>query len=150
MSGPEPPPGEIEVTFTRHEIVPLAAARELSAWERELIGRIAAHDDTLGLPGMHQLERLRVVEECRTCATVTLSAGPRARRIPTSDPRHRGRWGVVSRNTFVASDTDGMEVFAVLHIADGLISELEVARMDGEPLLALPTPGEFGPATIVP
>jgi hypothetical protein len=56
----------------------------------------------------------------------------------------------VARNTFVAHGTDGMEVFAVLHVADGLIHELEVARMDGQPLATPPPAADFEMERVVP
>jgi hypothetical protein len=42
-----------------------------------------------------------------------------------------------------APDIDGVRIDFLLHVADGWISELEIYRVDGEPVQQMPTPASL-------
>jgi len=43
----------------------------------------------------------------------------------------------------VAYDTDGVKIFVLLHVAEGLIVELEFYKVDGSPIISQPQAKDF-------
>lgn len=100
--------------------------RSLTAWEAAAVGRLA-------LPELApQLSRLEVYERCR-CGCASASFVPELQaHYPASELEGR--------------DADGTEIDVILYTdqTGAIVRELEVMRIDGQPILVLPDPA--GPA----
>ena len=113
----------------RHPATSIADRRELSAKERTLVQRLLRAAGADGEPYVQQVPALHVVARCSCgCPSVDFGVGDRTTDIlgPTS---------VIAEGDGISPE--GVRFGVLLHIREGLLSELEIYAMDLEPPFTL-------------
>lgn len=143
----EPVRPEAEVSFAQADFHAVIPPRAPTAWERRLLEHLleASGEERL----LDQLAEVRVAAECSHCPSIELADGDRILSEP--DASHGWRH-VAGMHTLVseleAQDADGIGIWALLFMSpEGYLSELEIQRWDGEPIVARPDPDSFGSPT---
>lgn len=124
-----------EVRFTRHTFHTIEP-RPLSAWERDTIERILANSFHGRGAAIRQLKTVCVETECSHCPTIWLQVQDPQDRVA----RNGQPWQGIAPCELHGFDIDGMPYQILLHIDEGVITELDAFRGDGGRFLALPDP----------
>ena len=115
-----------------HEITELTNPRPLKAKEEELLNFLLSKP----FPGRDalraQLKSVRVMTDCKDCPTIELAVDQTTGPVATVKARVP-----IEAEGF---DSDGVRIHLLLHVVDGLLSELEIFREDVNPILNLPSP----------
>lgn len=130
------------ITFRQAYWQRIDPPRELTSWERQIIGRILSGPEgrETDLPDSEavrlQLPSVRVNEACLCCLSIGLTADSESvEQIPGAPS------GMIG--DLYGEDTDGMVIWALLFVQTGYLVELEVQRADGSPFTYLPDPQLF-------
>jgi hypothetical protein len=114
--------------------------RKLDARDRALVGRILERP----FPGRDELLRqldLAAVRwiDGRTSPALVFDVSDLAESAPVEQR-------TPLEATYVADDVDGGQIYFVLHVKNGYLSELEIFRSDGEAVIILPDAAALKPA----
>jgi hypothetical protein len=141
MTGFDRPPGATRVTFSHHRFRELPTMRELTDWEREMSERMLNGEPGVDAAALRQVASALVTSDCLDCPTVELWVDPDAGQLPSLIDAGQPRTGVLSAS--LHAQVDRVLMVALLHVQEGLLTELEVFRPDGEPLESPPDVDRF-------
>lgn len=125
------------VTFgpSSHDIREFEDPRPLKDWEIDVLDRVLRIPFEGRDNALLQVRSARVEAECLHCPTVWLTVDTLSSEVITKGGRPLV--GILPCE-LEGRDADGMPISILIHVREGYVYELEVFRVDGNPLLALP------------